>query len=72
MAGDHAHAKQFSREARENFKTAEQLHAQAAEEILFSRNAGKRAHVFSFAVESANLSIMHLIRSELICGFRFV
>jgi hypothetical protein len=39
LAGDHAHAKQFSREARENFKTAEQLHAQAAEEILFSRNA---------------------------------
>lgn len=43
MAGDHAHAKQFSREARENFKTAEMLHAQAAEEILYSRNAGRNA-----------------------------
>jgi len=42
MAGDHAHAKQFSREARENFKTAEKLHAQAAEEILYSRNAGRK------------------------------
>lgn len=41
MAGDHTHAKQFSREARENFKNAEKLHAQAAEEILYSRNAGQ-------------------------------
>ncbi|XP_024403232.1 uncharacterized protein [Physcomitrium patens] len=39
MAGDHALAKQYSREAHENWKTAEILHAQAAEEILYSRNA---------------------------------
>jgi len=42
MAGDHAHAKEFSQEARENLKTAEKLHAQAAEEILYSRNAGRK------------------------------
>ncbi|KAG0609032.1 hypothetical protein M758_8G151800 [Ceratodon purpureus] len=47
MAGDHAHAKQFSREARENFKTAEILHAQAAEEILYSRNADGHVNVWS-------------------------
>lgn len=40
MAGDHADAKLFSREAHENWKTAELGHAQAAEEILYSRNAG--------------------------------
>lgn len=48
MAGDHAHAKQFSREAQENLKTAEQLHAQAAEEILYSRNAGKNMHKYFY------------------------
>lgn len=40
MAGDHVHAKQFSQEARENWKSAEKLHAQAAEEILLARNSG--------------------------------
>ncbi|XP_073385932.1 polyadenylate-binding protein-interacting protein 7 isoform X2 [Physcomitrium patens] len=47
MAGDHADAKLFSREAHENWKTAELGHAQAAEEILYSRNAGGTASIWS-------------------------
>lgn len=44
MLGDHSLAKKFSREARELWREAEKLHAQAAAEILIARNPGVYLH----------------------------